>query len=210
MDVILTTNGQLLTSELARTCCDAGLTHILFSIDAATSTTYEQIRVGGRFEKVLVGIDYIREWKKVHGCELPIIRASFVLNRVNAHEQVLFVERFKPLVDYIDIQTFFSVDGLNRDLRPSGHQRVTPDAFCCTEPFRKLIIRADGDVAPCCTVFGYHQIMGNAGTTSLRDIFNSPEMKNLRTQLKTRQFNGICYQCLQNVYVTDPISGVVI
>lgn len=50
MDIFLTTNGLLLAPQLTENLIAAGLTHILFSIDATTETTYQAVRRGGPYQ----------------------------------------------------------------------------------------------------------------------------------------------------------------
>lgn len=200
MDVFMTTNGQLLTGEIANAVCDAGLTHILFSTDAATPETYARVRVRGDFARTLAAIGYIRAWRERNSSELPIIRASFVLSQLNQHEEELFIERFGDLVDYIDIQSFYGIGKLNRHLVPNGHATVKPSEFGCAEAYRKVVVRANGDVVPCCSPFGFRLVMGNANTQSIKEIFNGQAMRSLRRQLKERRFNPVCGECVSNLY----------
>ncbi|MCP4220954.1 MAG: radical SAM protein [bacterium] len=200
MDVIMTTNGRLLTRTLAGDICEAGLTHILFSIDAATPETYKKVRKGGLWQQVLNAVSYIAQWKKDNKSPLPVMRASFVRSKHNFREEELFIRKFKDLCDYIDIQSFFSVDGLNRELAVPGKKVIEAGNFVCSEPFRKLIVRANGDVVPCCSVFAYKQVMGNVYKQSLYDIHNGEKMNALRWQLKEKNFNQVCRECVSNLY----------
>src|ERR1035438_3593382 len=47
------TNGQLLTEEIVQTCIDSKVTEIVFSIDGATAETYEHIRRGAKWDRLL-------------------------------------------------------------------------------------------------------------------------------------------------------------
>jgi MoaA/NifB/PqqE/SkfB family radical SAM enzyme len=53
LDVMLITNGTLLTPDTGRALIDVGLTRLMVSLDAATAQTYEKIRPGGRFDQVV-------------------------------------------------------------------------------------------------------------------------------------------------------------
>ena len=64
MEIIMTTNGSLLTKERFHALVDAGLTNLLFSTDAATPEVYAQTRPGGDFERVVEMMNYIKEYKK--------------------------------------------------------------------------------------------------------------------------------------------------
>ncbi|MGE4297182.1 MAG: radical SAM/SPASM domain-containing protein [Desulfovibrionaceae bacterium] len=200
MEVFMTTNGQLLTDDTANAICEAGLTHILFSTDAATAETYAKVRVRGDFAKTLRAIERIREWKARNNALFPIIRASFVLSRLNQHEEELFIERFGSLVDYIDIQSFYGLGVVNAHLVPDNHTVIDPVDFACSEPFRKVIVRANGDVVPCCSPFGFRMVMGNVNEQSVFEIYNGSKMKNVRESLKTRNFNPVCRECVSNLY----------
>jgi MoaA/NifB/PqqE/SkfB family radical SAM enzyme len=94
MDIIVSTNGMLLTERKAAELINAGVTHILFSIDAATSETYELVRCGGVFEIVLRAIDTVNRIRSDR--LIPVTRASFVKSRLNYHEADLFAGTARP------------------------------------------------------------------------------------------------------------------
>lgn len=202
MDIFMTTNGQLLSKDKAEEVCAAGLTHILFSIDAASEEVYSLVRPGSVLSQVEKAIGRIRNWRARMATDLPIIRASFVLSKHNQSEEAAFLEKFGELADYIDVQNFYSVGDVTRDLAPKGHRPVNPDRFLCSEPYRKVIVRANGDVLPCCSVYGYQLVMGNAYKNSIAEIFNGPAMRALRKELREHRYNAVCAECVGTVYET--------
>src|SRR5438105_1260337 len=56
-DVSMTSNGTRLTPKLSDALIQTGLTRIVFSIDGADQTTYEKIRVGGRYADVVRNVE---------------------------------------------------------------------------------------------------------------------------------------------------------
>jgi len=197
MDIILSTNGLLLTKEKAKALIDSGITHFLFSIDAATEETYAKIREPGGFEKVKTAIGYVREVKG--DSATPITRASFVINALNEHEKDLFVTTFKDLVDYIDIQPFDIVEGRSEELIPSNCTRLEPEDVACNLPFTRVIVRANGDVLPCCGWYSNEMVMGNIYDSTIKDIWNSDNMKKLREESRTRSYTSpICKKCIRS------------
>jgi MoaA/NifB/PqqE/SkfB family radical SAM enzyme len=56
-------NMTLLDQERAEECVLSGLSWIRASIDGATAETYESIRIGSRFDRVLQNIDFLRRTK---------------------------------------------------------------------------------------------------------------------------------------------------
>jgi len=200
MDMLVTTNGNLLTPKLAKELVDAGATRILFSLDAATQETYDKVRPGGDFNRVVDNLNALVEYKASIGSPLPIIRASFVNSKINEHERELFIEKFSKIVDYIEIQAFSVYYETNKDIIPVNSEWLSD--FNCVGPCRELIIRANGDVLPCCAFYGYEMDLGNIMNTSLKDIFQSEKLKKLRKEFKESVYNpAACNACSKSFYV---------
>ena len=56
LDVALNTNGLLLDKEMVKHLLQAGLDRLIISVDGATPNSYENIRQGGNFEKLIKNI----------------------------------------------------------------------------------------------------------------------------------------------------------
>lgn len=193
MDIIMVTNGNLMTKKIAREIIEAGVTHILFSVDAVTEETYSKVRPNGNMEKVLKAIDYVNEIRK--GRQFPIVRASFFQSALNEHEQKQFQEYFKDKVDYIDIQKFTAYRDLNLHLK-SKRAKYGNKISCCM-PWTRLSIRLNGDVMPCCTFYGYDIIAGNVYKQSIKDIWHSEIMCKLREDAKRKEYTlKSCRDCI--------------
>ena len=200
MDLFITTNGTFLTLDLAKELIKAGITRILFSIDAATTETYDQVRPGGDFNRVLENLTALVNYKESSGLLLPAIRASFVNSKLNHHERDLFIEKFSPLVDYVEIQGLSVYYETNTHLIPEDSKHVMD--FSCNEPWRKLIIRANGDALPCCNFYGYEIVVDNILKTSIKEIFSSQALAKLRKEFKEGIFNlPPCQTCANSFYV---------
>lgn len=199
MDVIMTTNGVLFTEDRIKSVIDAGVTRILFSIDALTRETYDRVRPGGDFNKVLKALEVALNYRETQRLDLPIIRVSFVPNRVNQHEMAAFFEKYAGMVDYIDIQPFCSYYDVNADLAPRDAEKIAD--YRCNCPWRYAIVRADGDVLPCPNFYGTELTMGNLYQNSLYEVFNSEAYRTLRKDLKAGVFNNAaCTACADGVY----------
>lgn len=85
MRTALTSNGTLLTEELARELVVAGLVGITISLDAPHAELHDAIRgVKGTFKAAVAGIKNMRRARKVNGTRLKI-RINTVLTRHNYH-----------------------------------------------------------------------------------------------------------------------------
>ncbi len=80
------TNGQLLTKEVVQACLDTGLSEIIFSIDGATAATYEEIRRGGKWERLLANLDLLVAMKRQAGAKHPALRINFTCMDSNIRE----------------------------------------------------------------------------------------------------------------------------
>lgn len=79
-------NLTLLTPERARLCVDNGLAALHASIDGATAATYEFIREGANFGKVLRNLDRLVAAKAQRSSATPELRIVMVVMKRNLHE----------------------------------------------------------------------------------------------------------------------------
>ena len=197
MDIIMSTNGMLLTQEKLEQLVEAGVTHLLISLDAVHRDTYEKVRVGGNYDKARKAVEIVDRFRRSRQSAIPIFRVSFVQNRLNQSETQEFVETFSSLVDYVEVQGFQLYH--SEQLIPNGVEKV--EDFRCTEPWRKLLVRANGDVLPCCSFYGYDVTLGNFKNTSLFELFNSPRTSQMRQNFKQGAYvDEACRNCSQSFY----------
>lgn len=82
----LITNAQLLNQEYARMLIEARLSMLTVSMDGATRSTYEAIRCGARFDRLMENILVLNELKKAHNSDRPLLHIQYVLMRSNIEE----------------------------------------------------------------------------------------------------------------------------
>jgi MoaA/NifB/PqqE/SkfB family radical SAM enzyme len=70
---------------------------ISVSIDAATAATYKEIRGKDKFDIVCSNIAKIAACKKAKGKKRPVVRASFVITKINMQEMKTFIDTAKDL-----------------------------------------------------------------------------------------------------------------
>ncbi|MBF0312076.1 MAG: radical SAM protein [Oligoflexia bacterium] len=201
MEIFLTTNGTLMNESVAEKIIQAGVSHVLFSIDAAEASTYEKIRGESFFDKVLLNIKNFNKIRNaLNGGLYPIIRASFVVSRYNQTQINDFISKFSSFVDFIEFQSFQKFHTETDDFIPLGAKQVQD--FSCSEVFKKLIIRANGDILPCCTWYGYDLVLGNVYRDKLEDIFNNNAQLNLirENSLSKNYSLQSCQQCSKSFY----------
>ena len=83
-----------MTDEIAREIISMGVERIYHSIDGATKETYEKIRVGSNFERVVGNIKRFIEIKKEMNSPIPELCFRMAVSTENAHE----VEKLVDLI----------------------------------------------------------------------------------------------------------------
>jgi len=85
-NVHFNTNATLLTEEAGEKLIDLGVTDIGVSLDGATKETYERIRIGANFERVLENIQRMVELKQRRKSFLPYLHLVFCVLKPNLDE----------------------------------------------------------------------------------------------------------------------------
>ena len=200
LDIILVTNATLLTPKRSNELLKLGITKMKFSVDTWNEKEYGKIRRGGDFKTVLRNIDYFVEEKKRMGLHLPTTRATCVLTNHTYNEMDAFRQFWMEKVDIVEFQNFRVIHGYNEEFVPPGGKVI--ENFTCNSPWLQLLIRANGDVLPCCSSYGIDMVIGNIKNSTLYDIWNSDKMKNMRKELLKNnfKFSPSCEACSKCVY----------
>jgi len=85
-------NATLLNHIHSDKIFNSGLDILIFSVDGATKETYEKIRIGANFEKVINNIKTFVESKKKAGLDNPSLMMNYVITEDKIKEIPLIVE----------------------------------------------------------------------------------------------------------------------
>src|SRR4051812_5919929 len=80
------TNGTLLTRRWSEDLVDAGVDWLHVSVDGATAETFEGIRDGANFERVIANLRTLVAVRRARGRESPRLQLNFVSMRRNVHQ----------------------------------------------------------------------------------------------------------------------------
>ena len=98
------TNVTLLNPSLSRQLIDSGLDKIVFSIDGSSAKTFEKIRLGANFEKVVYNLEEFINIKKQKSSKLPEVGVIAVAFKDNVYELTKIVKfAIKLGIDSISI-----------------------------------------------------------------------------------------------------------
>ncbi len=120
-------NLTLVGEALAERCVTSGLQELHVSLDGARAETYESIRIGGRFSRVISNISRVQKARRRHMSDRPELILTAVVMRRNLLELTDLVR----LAHDLSIRTVF-VQHLGQDFtEPSLHPSY--------QPFRRFV-----------------------------------------------------------------------
>jgi radical SAM protein with 4Fe4S-binding SPASM domain len=177
ISTLLSTNGTFLDEKASARLLDSPLAHITLSFDGASKETYEHYRKGARFEKVRDNFVRFARMKQERGSKLQVV-AQMVRMPGNAHEVDEF-RRFWEAVPGVD-QVRVKEDETNL-VQPEPQQSGKKLRRCHYLWRGAMYVKHDGRVYPCCQSYSLDgPPVGDLRTESLREIFNSDEIRRLR------------------------------
>ena len=192
LDVMMNSNGDLLTKELGEELLKAGLDKMFISFDSISPDIYETQRKGTTIGKVIDNLYHFVVQRNKHFPDTHI-RVSMVMyntpefkaqfeglkvmwqNLVDAVGYGFYVER-----DYDNIETYKEVDG-----------------FYCEQLFQRMFLKYNGNVTVCCVDDQDEYIVGKWKEQDLKEIWTSPAYKAIRKKhLSGEYFNiDMCSKC---------------
>ena len=215
-DLILMSNGLLLNSSNTDLVLKSNITKMCFSIDAASSKTYTVVRPIAnikersnpedilRLEKVTNNIRAFIERANTERPDL-LIRVSFVVTKDNVHEIDMFLDYWRRYADIVEFQynhvADFSIGTIDNTFR-----RVEVEA--CHAPTTTILVRPDGTVYPCCTIYAHlpepdlsgDLSLGNLNVISYQQILASEKRRKLINDLASKTPDSRCNKCLNSHY----------
>jgi len=202
IDIMLNTNGTLLTQSVAKKIIKSGLIRLRLGLDSNNSETYAKIRKGANFNNVKTNIMNFINIRNSIGKDIPLVRISCVALKENEKELSDFIHYWKGIVDYVSIQRYrpheFTPERM-KDKMGAGEKRIKN--IKCSQPFERLYIRGNGDTYACCSII-YGPKVGNIFKDRIYDIWNSEKMNNLRDSIKSGNLNNFpnCLKCMNYAF----------
>lgn len=194
IDVQFNTNGLPFDKEKIRQLIEAGLDRVIFSVDGATKETYESIRVGADYDRLIDNIKAFHWIRKEMGKTRPYIRIQMVKMKTNRDEVKQFIDMWKPFVDEIQVN---DVTDRGQGNMLSAGDKVAVGRKRCPQPWQRMVVSWDGKVMPCCADWNMKWIIGDAKKESLKAIWKGEQMKRLRRLIQDLRLDEFepCKSC---------------
>lgn len=176
-EIAINTNLTAFSPRRIKDLADAGLDLLIVSADGATQQTYESIRKGGEFYKLISRLRYVMNLPK-----RPKVRIQMVAQKANRHEIPLAVKLYGRLSDE------FIVQNLRQD--------NTGERKRCPQPWQRLVIMHDGQVGACCSNWNNEAVIGRYPDDGLKEIWEGKARQALLATASDPNKGNPCKGCL--------------
>ncbi len=220
--VNFTTNATLLTEDLIHRIIKSGLDDISVSIDSPDEDSFNFIRKGADFKKVIANLRTLQELKAKNKVLHPRLAIGFVAMRRNIEELPNIIPLAVDLgvwritVSYITVVTkgleqeslyyhqdlanciFDKVEKIAQtnkisiSLPPRFGTKVEPQGYC-DDILDIFYVKAEGTVIPCCIATDV--AIGNLYEESPEEIWQGERRKKIIDKLKKGILEGKCKGC---------------
>jgi radical SAM protein with 4Fe4S-binding SPASM domain len=205
-----TTNGELLNKFSLTDIVQSNLDYLWVSLNAHSKETYDNMNNGLDYNKVMRNTSSLLSNNSIK----QKMELSFVLTERNVGELFQATQYWKEqgvktrviglhnrggvLNNYEKLKLKNSYRGIPLLLRfwrslMSGVRSITG----CELPFCQMNILFNGDVIVCCHDWNRAIVVGNVRTSSLREIWNSKKMNEIRRLILKKRYVQIktCKEC---------------
>jgi len=206
----LVTNGELLDRFSLTDIMQSNLDKLSVSLNANSKEMYESINTGLDYDRVMKNVSYLLSNKATR----RRLALKFVVTEQNAHEIYEATKYWKRQ----GVKTKVS-RATNRGGTLNNYERIRPrtgyysslnlatvwrrlmtsarHVIGCHVPFYQMSILFNGDVLICEEDWNRTTVVGNVTTQSLREIWNSKKMNEIRRLLLRKRYEQLdsCREC---------------
>jgi len=203
--LLLSTNGFFLNSAISAGIIKSGLDIIRFSVDGDNKKTYEKVRIGSDYDKVVQNINGFLKIRDELGANSPHIQMQ-ILNMADTGSDIAeFTKRWRPFLreyDKILIQPFMTFAGRISDRTPFKTATLKDRikrSFPCLRLWKNLVVYWDGRVSACCYDVDGELLIGDINSETIFEIWNGKKLQELRAvHLEGRKpVFALCRSCLR-------------
>jgi len=170
-EVVIYTNGNLLTADKARKLLELSIGGIVFSLNASNEQKYAEL-MGLDYKKTVANIRRFLEIRKEKGKPTPVC-ASIIGEGVNSREELR------------DFKKQWSAEGMDVMAVPFKNWAAklgepTNVNTPCFRALEQMTILWDGRVSLCCMDNEGEVILGDTKENTIREIWNGERAKSVR------------------------------
>ncbi len=176
------------------------LNDIRISVDGATAKTFEHIRVGASFEKVIESFEVIHRLNEGKRNFRIGVTMDSIINSEAICELPLYFEKFGKYMAQENIN-FWVITGLSPDnsyfKNTFPYPNLIRSEVPCHLPFSSQYFTYDGKATLCCRDYNEELVVGDIMTSSLKEIWDGEEAEKVREQHRHPETLAIkaCQNC---------------
>jgi radical SAM protein with 4Fe4S-binding SPASM domain len=197
----ISANANLLTPKKTEMLMNIGIDSLRVSLEG-TDSTYDFIRQGGNFLKVIDNIEYFRNRRNRN--MYPKITCNYVLTKDSIKCVNDFMSNYAKLFDEVTFCTMINQGYMqNSYVQDRSIILFKNNNYPCFNLWNNMYVTFNGDVSVCCVDYNHKLIVGNVKTDTLLDIWNSKAYQRYRKLHKQGRINEMefCRNC------TMPVLG---
>jgi len=193
----INTNASLLDEYMSESLIDSGLDRLNISCHGISERSYSSSMRGLSLRETLANVDRFLELKHKRGAKLPKVTVTMVKTKLIEDEIPQIKSYWKQRNVSVHIRQLE-----NRATDVIGQKGLNTASWsnfsCCSRLFTQAAILTNGDMLLCCVDYGYTTVLGNVGSQSIHEIWNSPRTKDIRRRFLKGDLEGLlCRQCLK-------------
>ncbi len=222
--VTTSTNLNVFDDKICNELLESGLNLLMVSLDGASQETVETYQRGNNFATVFSNLKQVINKKRKLDLQKPLVQWKYFVTRFTENEIPLAQQLAKEVgVDYIefakllcDMSQRFFLDAkaqfenvkewLPTNERYSAYSKASKQRKKalnndCSSLWTRSVINWDGNVFPCCNVYGEKWTFGNAFEEGFSAVWNNAAYQASRERV-ARASSGnkktICHICANN------------
>ena len=193
------TNISLLTEERIRNVLASGLDQLYLAMDGVTKATYERVRVGANFDKVLRNVERLLALKHETGAATRIVLQIIAMNETR-EEVSEFVRRWtRPEVDQVNVKHLDTWgDQVEAITEHAIEREVPPVRRPCPNLWYHGYIFWDGALVSCERDYDVKTPLGNVAERGVLAAWHGERMRQLREKHVRGDFTApACANCVE-------------
>ncbi|MGE0494356.1 MAG: radical SAM/SPASM domain-containing protein [Vulcanimicrobiota bacterium] len=192
-DVVLNSNANLLDEAAADALIGSKLDAIYIGIDAFLPETYEKIRVGGDYTKVVKNVKHLLRLRDQKASPLQVY-VQFVEMEENSQETQLFIDFWTSHGAQVKIRPKVSWAG---KVEASNLVLGQEERWPCYWAMQSLSVTDRGQVVACAVDLDARFVAGDANTSTLAEIWNGPlaDFRRKHREARWDELPVVCRDC---------------